>query len=72
VLVAQVEGLSPAYDADIERGNVIMEINRQQVRSMADYQRITGLTRPGDPLTFYVFVPGLNQRGLRTLRVEAP
>jgi serine protease Do len=72
VLVAQVEGLSPAYDADIERGNVIMEINRQTVRSMADYQRITGLTRPGDPLTFYVFVPGLNQRGLRTLRVEAP
>ena len=47
-----------------------MEINRQRIRGMDDYQRIVDRARPGDPLTFHVFVPGLNQRGLRTLRVE--
>ncbi len=70
VLVTQVEALSPAYDAEIGRGQVIMEINRVRISSLADFERVIRAARPGDPLTFYVYVPGLNQRALRTLRVE--
>ena len=40
VLVAHVEPLSPAYDADLQRGHVILEINRQKVRSAADYRAV--------------------------------
>ncbi len=70
VLVTQVELLSPAYDGEIERGSVIMEINRQRVSSVTDYRRITGAARAGDPLTFYLFVPSLGIRALRTIQVE--
>ena len=70
VVVSQVEAMSPAYDAPIERGYVSMEINRQRVTSVADYRRITARARPGDVLAFYVYMPAVGQRALRTVRVE--
>jgi serine protease Do len=70
VLVVHVEPLSPAYDADIRRGTVILEINRREVRSAAEYHRITNAAKPGSVLTFLVHVNG-GQRALRTVRVEA-
>ncbi|MFB3853673.1 MAG: trypsin-like peptidase domain-containing protein [Vicinamibacterales bacterium] len=70
VIVTQVEALSPAYDAAIERGHVIMEINRRPMTSVADFERMTRAARPGDPLTFFIYQPGYKQRMLRTLRVE--
>ncbi len=33
VIVSRVEPMSPAFDADIERGHVLLEINRQPVRT---------------------------------------
>jgi serine protease Do len=70
VLVTQVELLSPAYDGEIDRGSIIMEINRARVGSVADYRRITWAARPGDPLTFFVYAPGTGVRSLHTIQVE--
>ncbi len=70
VLITQVELLSPAYDGDIERGSVIMEINRARVSSVSDYRRITGAAHPGDPLTFYLYIPSVGRHELHTLQVE--
>jgi serine protease Do len=70
VLVSQVEALSPAYDADIQRGFVVIEVNRRRTTSVAEYELITKPARPGDALTFYVFMPAFNERALRTIRVE--
>ncbi len=70
VLITEVELLSPAYDADIERGAVIMEINRARVSSAEDYRRLTEAARPGDALTFYVYVPSVGVRSLHTIEVE--
>lgn len=70
VLVTQVELLSPAYDGEIERGSVIMEINRARLSSVEDYRRITGAARPGDPLTFYLYVPSVGRHELHTIQVE--
>lgn len=69
VLVSDVEPLSPAYDAEIERGFVILEINRRPVTSVADYRRLTEAAKPGQALAFFVLVPG-GQHALRTVRVE--
>jgi serine protease Do len=69
VVVAGVEPLSPAYDADIERGDVILEINRQPVTSPAEYRRVTTAARPGQVLAFFLLMPG-GQHALRTVRVE--
>ncbi len=70
VLVWRVEPLGPAFDADVERGHVLLEINRQPVRSMDDYRRLTAQAQPGDILTLYLYKPGLDQRVLHTVKIE--
>jgi serine protease Do len=71
VLVTAVDPLSSAYDAGMERGDVILEVNRHPVRTLADYQRLVGGLTPGRVVALYCFVPELGQRALRAVRVEA-
>jgi serine protease Do len=70
LLVQRVEPLSVAYDGGIERGAIILEINRQPVNSVAGFRRIVGASRPGDVLAVYLFEPELDQRAIRTVRTE--
>ena len=69
VVISRVEPMSPAFDADIERGHVLLEINRQPVRSVEDYRRLTSRARPGDVLTLYLFKPE-SGRALHTLKID--
>ena len=61
--VAGVEERSPASQAGVQRGDVIREINRQRVRTMADFERLTKNSKEGDRLTV------LLQRGPMSLYV---
>ena len=70
VIVSRVEAMSPAFDADVERGHVILEINRQRVGSVEDYRRLTDRVSPGDILTMYIYKPELGQRTLETIKLE--
>jgi serine protease Do len=70
-LVGRVEPMSPAHDADIERGAVVLEVNRRPVTSAADYSRLTAGARTGDVLTFYLYVPGAGGT-LSAVRIDAP
>ena len=70
VIVSRVEPMSPAFDADIERGHVLLEINRQPVRNVDDYRRLTAAARPGDILTLYLYKPELEQRALQTVKID--
>ena len=63
VIVARVEEGSAAGEAGVQRGDVIREINRQKVRSLADYERLTKDVKDGDRLTV------LLQRGQMSLYV---
>jgi hypothetical protein len=49
---------------------VLLEINRQRVTSVAEYRRIARAVRPGDILTLYLYSPDLEQRQLKTVRVD--
>jgi serine protease Do len=71
LLVERVEPLSAAYDGGIDRGSLILEINRQPVNSIAGFRRIIGAARPGDVLAFYLYEPELEQRAIRTVRTES-
>jgi len=62
--------MSSSFDGGIERGTVLIEINRQRVESVAEYRRIARAVRPGDILTLYLYTPDLDQRQLKTIRVE--
>ncbi len=70
VLIADVDPISPAEDAGMQHGEVLLELNRQPVRSPADYHRLRSAIKPGDAVALYVFVPESNQRVLRTLRLD--
>ena len=70
VVVSRVEPMSPAFDADIERGHVLLEINRQRIQGIEDYRRLTDNARPGDILTMYLYKPELNQRALETIKID--
>ncbi len=70
LLVQRVEPLSVAYDGGIQRGEIILEINRQPVHSVAGFRRIVGATRQGDVLALYVYDPELDQRTIRAVRTE--
>jgi Do/DeqQ family serine protease len=71
VIVSRVEPMSPAFDAEIERGAVVLEINRRPVTSVIDYHRLTEGARAGDVLAFYLYVPDTG-RALRAVRIDAP
>ena len=70
VLVTKVEPMSSSFDAGVERGVVLLEINREHVESTADYRRLTRAVHPGDILALYIYIPDLEQRKLVTVRVE--
>ena len=56
--------------AEIERGHILLEINRLPVRSIDDYRRLTNGVRSGDILTLYLFKPEIPRRELHTVKVD--
>ena len=70
VVISRVEPMSPAFDAEVERGHVLLEINRHPVRSVDDYRRLTANTKVGDILTLYVYKPENDSRALLTVKIE--
>ena len=72
VLVAEVDPLSPADAADLQHGDVIIEINRKPVLTSSDYRQVVAAARPGDVLALYLYELETGRRALRTIRVERP
>jgi serine protease Do len=67
-----VDAVGPAADADIERGDVILEINRRPVASPADFHKAVAASRPGDILAVYLYKASTGQRRLATVHVDEP
>ena len=70
VLITRVEPLSSSSDADVQRGTVLLEMNRKRITSSADYQRLMHDVQPGDIVTLYLYAPESEQRQLKTVRIE--
>ena len=70
VLITKVEAVGPSFEADVDRGMVLLEINRQPVTSLAEFRRIVKATRAGEVLTLFLYSPDLDQRELKTVRVD--
>jgi serine protease Do len=71
-VILRVEPLSAAFDADLERGQVVLEVNRHAVGSAADFRRMVSGAHAGDVLTLYLYLPDAAQHALRTVRIDAP
>jgi len=70
VIVSRVEPMSPAFDAQIQQGHVLLEINRQPVRSVGDFERIIAAAASGDVLACFVYQPERLQHSLMTLTID--
>ena len=70
VVISRVDPLSAAFDADLERGQVILEVNRRPVASVGEFRRLVAGAHAGDVLTLYLYLPDAEQRALRTIRVD--
>ena len=71
VVVVRIDPAGAAFVPPMRRGFVITEINRQPVRSVADFDRIVKAARNGDALAFYGYDPAIGQRALVTATVDA-
>lgn len=58
VLVTRVKPNSPAEDAQLTRGDVILEINRTAIGSVDEYKKIVSAAKPGEQLLFLVYRRG--------------
>jgi serine protease Do len=71
VLVVRVDPAAASFVPSMRRGFVIIEINRQPVRTPAEFQRVMGAARTGDALAFYGYDPAVKQRSIVMATVDA-
>lgn len=71
LLVQRVEQLSVAYEAGIERGSIILEVNRRAVNSVAALRQMVSTVEPGGVLAVYLYIPEIEQRNIRTVRLDS-
>jgi serine protease Do len=71
VVVMRVDPAGAAFVPAMRRGFVITEINRQPVRSVADFERLVAAARTGDALAFYGYDPSVGQRGFVLATVDS-
>lgn len=70
VLITRVDPLSAAFDAEVQRGTILLEINRKPIVTVTDYRQATASVRPGDIVTLYLYTPEIRQRQLKTVRLD--
>ena len=71
VVVVRVDPAGAAFVPAMRRGFVIMEINRQPVRSAEDFTRLVSAARTGDALAFYGYDPSVGQKEIVMATVDA-
>ena len=60
VLINHVEGGSPAESAGLQRGDVIQEVNREPVKSLEDYQRVSAKIKKDEMVVLLLSRQGNN------------
>jgi serine protease Do len=71
VMVVRVDPAAASFVPAMRRGFVIIEINRQPVRTPDDFQRVMNAARTGDVLAFYGYDPAVKQRSIVMATVDA-
>jgi serine protease Do len=72
VVITRIDPAGPAFGTELRRGQVIIEINRQPVASVQDFNRIVSASRAGDVLALYIYDPAVRQKSLVTIALDTP
>jgi serine protease Do len=70
IIVSRIDAAGPAFQSGLARGKVIMEINRQPIRTVRDFERIVAAIRSRDAIALYVYDPRLRQREIIALSLD--
>ena len=70
VMIMDVDTTGPARQARIRRGQIVLEINRQKITSVSQFQRVVASLAPGAAVAIYVFDPLTDKRALYSLSVD--
>jgi serine protease Do len=70
VMIMDVDSTGPARQARVRRGQIVLEINRQKITNVAQFQRAVAALAPGSAVAIYVFDPVTDQRAIHTLVVD--
>jgi serine protease Do len=54
IVITAVEPQSPADDAGLRRGDVIVEVNRKKIANAGEFRNIINQTKPGENLLFLI------------------
>ena len=63
--------MRPLLGRELKRGQVILEVNRRPVDSVAELRRVLEQSRRGDTLAVFVYIPEIEQKNIRALRMDA-
>lgn len=71
ILITKVDSYSQAAKQDIQRGDIIIEVNKRKVTSVRELENIVKKTKPGDPIMLLLRreSDGRVQEFIRTLRI---
>jgi serine protease Do len=70
VIIMDVDTTGPARQARIRRGQIVLEINRQKITNVSQFQRVVSGLAPGTAVAIFVFDPLTDQRAIHTLMVD--
>jgi serine protease Do len=70
VLVVDVDAAGPAHVAQVAPGSVLLEINRRQVRSAAEYRAMVAALKTGDPVALLIFDRVTARCSIRTVLTD--
>lgn len=70
VQIIDVDTAGPARQARLRRGQIVLEINRQKVTSVTDFQRLVAGLAPGTVVAVYVFDPLTDERAIHAVTLD--
>lgn len=70
VQVIDIDSTGPARVARVRRGHIILEVNRQKVATVTDFQRIVAGLRAGSVVALFIFDPLTHERAVHAVTLD--
>jgi len=70
VQIIDIDTTGPGRQARLRRGQIVLELNRQKVTSVTDFQRLLATVRPGAVVAVFVFDPLTHERAIYAVTVD--
>ena len=70
VMVIDVDSAGPARQARVRRGQVVLEMNRTKIGSVAEFQRMVSALPPGAAVALFVFDPLTGDRAIYSIAID--